>query len=88
MAADSHPHPYNTSLSKGAAINWSTAHSTLAITPLSPARPGSKSREAEVLLVLKAGQYPDNVWPWLAKACNIYDVRESSPFTAGQKVTY
>lgn len=35
MAAKSHPHPYNTPLSQEAAINWHTAHSTLAITLLS-----------------------------------------------------
>lgn len=71
-AAQSHPHPYNTALWKEAAINWHTAHSTLAITLLSLARPGSKSREAEVLLVLKAEQYPDNVWLGLPSGCNIY----------------
>lgn len=35
MAAESHPHPYNTPLSKEGAINWRTAHSTLAITLVS-----------------------------------------------------
>lgn len=47
---------------------------------LSPAPPGSKSGEAEVLLVLKAEQYPDNVWPRLANACNIYHRRERESF--------
>lgn len=46
------------------------------------APPGSKSREAEVLLVLKAEQYPDSVWPRLAKACNIYHRRERESFNA------
>lgn len=54
---------------------------------LSPAPPGSKSREAEVLLVLKAVQYPDNVWPRLAKACNIYQRRERESFNASKTVT-
>lgn len=57
MAAESHPHPYDTPLSKEVAINWRTAHSTLAITLLSPVSctawfkelgsgspPGAKSR--------------------------------------------
>lgn len=48
MAAESHPHPCNTPLSKKAVINWCTAHSTLAITLLSLAKsrykePGSGS---------------------------------------------
>lgn len=32
MTAKSHPHPYDTPLSKEAAINWHTAHSSLVIT--------------------------------------------------------
>lgn len=54
---------------------------------LSLAPPGSKSREAEVLLVLKAEQYPDNVWPRLAKACNIYHRRERESFGASETAT-
>lgn len=53
---------------------------------LSLAPPGSKSRETEVLLVLKAEQYPDNVWPPLAKGCNIYHRRERQPFSGSETV--
>lgn len=63
MAAESHPRPYNTPLSNEAAIYWRTSHSIPAITLLFLALAGSKSQEAEVLLVLKAKQYPDNAKP-------------------------
>lgn len=49
--------------------------------------PGSKSWEAEVLLLLKAEQYPDNVWPQLAKACNIYQRKERELVNASETVT-
>lgn len=89
MAAESHPHPYNTPLSKEATINWCTAHSALAITLLSlvSCTAWFKGNQAEVLLVLKAEQYPDNVWPRLAKVCNIYHRRERESFNARETVT-
>lgn len=52
------------------------------------APPGSKSQEAEVLLVLKAEQYPDNFRPRLAVGCNIYHRRESWLFDARQTITF
>lgn len=79
MAEESHPHPYNTVFQKEVAINCSAAHSTLVITPSSLLCLLFKEERGGSPSAAKSNILTTNIWPWLEKACNTYDVRESFP---------
>lgn len=79
MAAESHPHPYNTSLSKESChyLVQSTFHpGNYTLASCLWHRLVQRAGKRKFSYLLKAEQYPDNVWPKLAKACNIYQKRE------------